>query len=104
MFPRSYKPKTIPFQILRKDIVVDVKEEQENKLKGKKNKINPMMAELLKQQEAENEDKDDEYANISVSKMESLVSKKFAEWQRDQEVPTIMLQTQAIYEHFTQQF
>ena len=49
-------------------------------MKGKKNKINPMMAELLKQQEAENEDKDDEYANISVSKMESLVSKKFAEW------------------------
>ena len=107
MFPRSYKPRTVPFQLLKKELLSDIKEQEKKVGKGKERKapINPMMAELMKQKdEGEKDEENEEEITISVASLESQVMKRFQEWQRDQDATTLLVQTQAIYEHFTQQF
>ena len=81
MFPRSYKPKTIPFQLLKQELVVDIKEKAKAGAKGKDRKAptaNPMMAELMKQKEdQDNDDDKEEEITTSIEALETEVTKKF---------------------------
>ena len=76
MFPRSYKPKTIPFVLLKQELIGENKEKEALK---DKNKGRGRKAQQIEQQkeEADKDDEKEEEITTSIEALEAEVMKKF---------------------------